>query len=353
MFDFDRSNFVAFLNDFPEQLSKSKNLVDEFSPAIKANEIGQVVFCGMGGSAIAGDLLAGMYSDTFKLPVSVVRDYSLPAYVDGSALVFACSYSGNTEETLSATHQALERGARVVGISSGGRLADLCREQNLPYLNVPTGFPPRQALGYLFFTLLFALEKIHLLDIDASAFEETAALLEQLREWFSPAGSVGHNLANHLAQGLYKGIPVIYTGAPYLHAVGVRWRNQLNENAKTMAFSNAFPEMNHNEIMGFEGIAETVKPLRVVLLRDREEHLRVQKRFQIVKKLLRDNQVPTSEVFSEGVSRLARVMSLVYIGDWVSYYLAMLYEKDPIDIKSIDYLKSQLADDRATELKQG
>ncbi|RMG65522.1 MAG: bifunctional phosphoglucose/phosphomannose isomerase [Calditrichaeota bacterium] len=343
MFDFDRSNFIAFLNDFPSQLQKSRTSVEAFAPSFRAEGIGQLVFCGMGGSAIAGDLLAGLYSDRLSLPVTVVRDYVLPAYVGAQSLVFACSYSGNTEETLAATIAALERGATVVGVSSGGKLADLCREKGLPHLSLPEGFPPRQALGYLFFTLLFALEKIGLVEVDDRSLEETTSLLEQLREWFSPAGSVGHNLANHLAQSLYKGIPLIYTGAPYLHAVGVRWRNQLNENAKSMAFSNVFPEMNHNEIMGFEGVPETISPLRVILLRDREEHPRVQKRFQIVKKLLREKNVPTSEVFSEGESRLARVMSLVYIGDWVSYYVAMLYEKDPIDIKSIDYLKAELA----------
>lgn len=342
MLDFDRSNFIVFLEEFPSQIQKAQELLRAVPTSVSGDSIRNVVLVGMGGSAIAGDLLASYASDQLSVPCLVHRNYDLPRFVDSTTLIIALSYSGNTEETLTAFRQALQKKAQVLGISSGGELEQLCLENNCLHVKVPGGHPPRQALGYLFFSLLFLFQKMGYLDVQSEHVEETIQLTRHLQERLSPNHSYGNNLANHIAQSLYHTIPVIYAAVPYFYPVAVRWRNQFNENSKMMAFSNVFPELNHNEIMGWEGPREVNKHFRVIILRDREESPENQKRVEITKEILKRKNVPLLEVFSEGQCRLSRLFSLIYTGDWVSYYLAMINEKDPIRIDSIDLLKEKL-----------
>ncbi len=344
MLDFDRSNFLRFLNEFPAQLTRARELVKAVQPRLEVSRIRNVVFAGMGGSAISGDLFMAYTLDELPYPAQVNREYTIPAYVDPGTLFFATSYSGNTEETLSATRLALERGAQVVCISSGGELEKFSQSNGMLHIKIPGGLPPRQALGYLFFPVLFLCERIGMIRSREADVQETAQLLNELQRRFNPNASQGRNLPNHIAQSLYQSIPVIYTAVPYLHPIPVRWRNQFNENSKIMAFSNVFPELNHNEIMGWEGPPKVNQCFRVILLRDAEESARNKQRVEITKAILRDKGIPILEVFAEGKSRLARMFSLIYIGDWASYYLAMINAKDPIKIDSITLLKKKLAE---------
>ena len=344
MLDYDRSNFLSFILNFPEQLKEAPHILQNTQFRVQVDKIRTIVYSGMGGSAIAGDLLFGYISDELPFPFYVNREYSIPAYVDEHTLFIASSYSGNTEETLTATQKAFEKGAQVIGVSSGGQLGEVLQEKASGWIRIPEGLPPRQALGYLFFPLWLQFQKWGFIPDKTGESEETYAILLELRKRFNPQASHGRNLPNHIAQTLYHTIPVIYTAVPFLYPVVTRWRNQMNENAKIMAFSNVFPELNHNEIMGWEGPPEVNRLFRVILLRDKGESPRNKQRVEITKSIFKSRRVQVLEIFAEGQSRLARLFSLIYIGDWVSYYLAMIHEKDPIEIGSINLLKKKLSE---------
>ncbi len=344
MLKFDRTNFLQLLKDFPAQIPEALSLTSDFSFNFDIADINNIVIAGMGGSAISGDLILGYIREELAVPAIVNRGYDIPHFVNDKTLFIALSYSGDTEETLASTRAAMAHSAKVVAITSGGELQDICIQNGYPYVQVPGGLPPRQALGYLFFPLLRMFEKSKMIASKEAEIAETVLLLKDLVERYNPKTNFGNNLANHISQSIYHAIPVIYTGAQYLYGVPVRWQNQFNENAKVLSYSNRFPELNHNEIMGFEGLPEVNKHFRIILLREENENLRIKERIRVTKKILRKHKILFGEVFAEGNTRLARMFSLIFTGDWASYYLAMLNEKDPMTIESIDFLKEKLSE---------
>jgi len=279
----------------------------------------------------------------FEIPFIVNRNYTLPNFISKKTLVFACSYSGNTEETLNATRMAIKKKATVIGLASGGKLESLLTENKMTFIKIPEGYPPRQALGYLFFPLLSLLQHIGLISPKNEEINETLTVLKDIRKRSDPTKIHDHNLSDLIAKKLYKKVPVIYTAAEFLYPVVTRWRNQFNENSKVLAFSNVLPELNHNEIMGWEAHPDVLKGFNILFLRDEEEFSRNRKRLEISKDIFNKNGIPIFEVFAEGKSLLSRIFSLIYIGDWISYYLALLYKKDPIKIDSIQLLKDTLS----------
>ncbi len=339
----DQSNFYQFICDFPNQIEEAPALIKNLDIKSLKKDFDHVILTGMGGSAIAGDLLNHYLQSEFPLPFIINRNYTLPNFVGPRSLVIACSYSGNTEETLNATQMAIQKKATITGLASGGKLEKIFKEKDIPFIKIPEGYPPRQALGYMFFPLLNLFQHLGLINPKNQDISETVKILKNLRERNNPKVSHSHNLCNHIAQKLYEKVPIIYTAAEFLYPVLVRWRNQFNENSKVLAFSNVFPELNHNEIMGWEAPAEVLKNFNVVFLRDEFELPRNQKRLEITKDMFQKNDVPVFEVFGEGTSMLSRIFSMIYIGDWVSYYLALLYEKDPFKIDSIQFLKESLS----------
>lgn len=339
----DSAEYLNYLRQLPDQISKADSLISAVDFKKLAGSYRSVVICGMGGSAIAGDLARDFLKDELKIPLTVNRNYTLPGFVTEDSLVIACSYSGNTEETLTACGDALARGARVLGISSGGKLTELGSEKNFPVIKIPEGLPPRQAIGYMFFPLLRSLEELGFIPSHSDQISETIAVLENMKNHYDPVESQGQNLPNHIAQKLVNRLPVIYSADPFLSSVTYRWRTQLNENAKVLAFNHTIPEMNHNEIMGWEAPGEILANLCVLFLRTSEEYDRNRRRLEITRDLLRKRKTPIFEVYGEGKSRLAQMFSQLYIGDWVSYYLAIQYDTNPMDIKSIDYLKEKLS----------
>lgn len=347
MLDYDRSNFIAYLTGFPEQITETLKFMEKFSVNLNISGIHNIVITGMGGSAISGDLFLAYIYDELKVPTYTNRDYTVPAFVDKHTLFIASSYSGDTEETLEALKEAAERSAVIICITSGGLMEQFCEQGGHPCIKIPGNLPPRQALGYLFFSLVSLFQKPGFIAPRDADIEETRKLLYELADRYNPETSFGNNLANHIAQSIYHAIPIVYTGVPFLYPVPVRWRNQFNENAKSMSFSNVLPELNHNEIMGWEGLPEVNKHFRVILLRDRDEAPRSRKRIAITKEILKNKKILFGEVFAEGHSRLARLFSLIFLGDWASYYWAMLNEKDPISIDSIDILKRKLSEAEA------
>ncbi len=335
LYKLDAHGMLRVIERFPEQCREA--LARGRSEALPRGLSGftRIVVVGMGGSGITGDLLALALPE---VEVITVRDYRVPGFIGKETLLIGVSYSGNTEETLTAFLDGLRRTDRALGISSGGRLAELCRERGIPWIGIPQGFQPRAALGHLLFTLLGALEG---LGCEAADVDEALAVLADMADELVPDRSP--NRAQELATALRGRIPVIYGVTGITGPIAFRWRTQINENAKQPAFSAELPELCHNEIVGYELAGELFPGLARVFLRTAHDHPRVALRAEILKDVLRRRGLGFVEVWGEGEGRLAQALSLLYLGDWLSVYLALLNGADPTPVVPIAELKERLA----------
>ena len=334
----DSKGMEKRIRNLPNQLITGKEAVEKTSIPYEPSLIKAVMISGLGGSAIAGDIMKGYLRDNFSLPIEVNRSYTLPSWVGEDTLVFAVSYSGNTEETLSSYEIAKERGAKIIAVTSNGKLKNFAENDGFPCIEIPEGYPPRAAFGFLFSSLLYTFKKLGWWNRE-NEIEETISLLKKMGEELSPSSP--ENLALNLAQSIQDSISLIYASQDYFYGVAMRWKTQLNENSKAPAFYAFFPELDHNEIMGWEGVKDKI--FTVILLKDEEESLRMQARINFTMEIIKEKTAKIIEVKSKGKSLLARIFSLIYIGDWVSFYLAILNEVDPTVIKSIDKLKKLMA----------
>ena len=342
----DPAGMHAVIAGLPKQCIQAMALTEQSAAVIPDKKYRAAVICGMGGSAIAGDLLASYLTDKAAFPVIVNRNYGLPGWVGRDDLVIASSYSGDTEETLAGFDESLARGAAICGITSGGELQRRCGERGLPCLEIPGGLPPRGALGYSLFGILGTLIKSRLVPDCRVEVMETVRLLETLAKEYDPGAPSSSNRAKSLAQQLHNGMPVIYASSDSMGGVARRWANQLNENAKVLSYWALFPELCHNEIVGWEKLPEIRKQTRVVFLEDQDDHPRNALRARIVKEILDPSAAGLFTVKSQGTSLLARMLSLVYLGDWVSLYLAHLNQVDPTPVQRIAELKVRLKEAR-------
>jgi glucose/mannose-6-phosphate isomerase len=336
---------MKLIEQFPAQCEEAAKIGAAFAPPPGyASAVKNIVFTGLGGSAIGADILRSYASGEIKLPVSVNRNYTLPDFVGRESLVIASSYSGNTEETISAYKDARKRGSSLIAVTSGGELAKMAAQDKIPSVMIPKGLPPRCALGYSFFPLLAIASKLGFIKDKSESAKEAIRVLADLRDK-ALGGAVPDekNLAVKIAKALYGKLPVIYGGCDHIDAVVTRWRGQLAENSKTLASSHVFPEMNHNEIVGWENPKALFKDLAVILLRDKDDHPRTALRMDITKRIIESEKVKVMEVHSAGEGLLARIFSLVYTGDYVSFYLAILNKKDPTPVERVTYLKNELA----------
>jgi glucose/mannose-6-phosphate isomerase len=304
--------------------------------------IRDVAICGMGGSAIAGDLIAGVYRDRLRRPVATVRDYILPGWVGPDTLVVLCSYSGNTEETLTCTMQALERKSLIVGITSNGKLGDLGQRQGMPVIGVPPGMQPRAALLDLFTPMLVMLSRLGVIPQIDGELEDGRAALDAAVAAYGPGVEEAENPAKQLANALSGSVPVVY-GAEATAALAYRWKCQFNENSKVPSFWHAVPEMNHNEIVGYEGLADFHTLSHVLMLRDARQHRQVERRFDLTKRLIEKRVRGVISISGDGDTALARLLDLVLLGDYASLYLACLRNVDPGPVDIIEQLKGDLA----------
>jgi glucose/mannose-6-phosphate isomerase len=303
-----------------------------------------VVVAGMGGSAIGGDLLHDWLSTRVSVPIEVCRDYYLPAYANDETFVFIVSYSGETEETLSALLDAVKRKCMVVAIASGGTLISFAKKLHLPYVTVRGGLQPRVAVPYLFFPLAVTLEKIGLVSNIGKELEETSKVLEALAERNASNVSLKENFAKKLAWELRSTIPVIYGFRQY-RAVAVRFKSELNENSKIPAKWESFPELNHNDIVGWEATENLTKKFTVVLIRDEDEPHEIRSRIEATKKLSLPKARKVLEIKAEGKSTLAKMFSVLFLGDMTSVYLSILLGVDPAPVKIITAMKKELQKD--------
>lgn len=340
----DRSGMLGLLLDFPDQCLGAEEIGRTAAIGFQRRDFRSIIFAGLGGSAIGGDLVRSLLSAEIGVPVSVVRDYELPACVDNSTLVFILSYSGSTEETVSAYASAKAQGATIIVISSGGAVRDLARQDGHTFIAIPAGMPPRCALGYLSLVPLCVLNRLGLCKDVSAGIKDAIRTLTGLRnDCIGPRVAGADNIAKSAANALYNKFTVIYSSAAHFDVAAARWRAQISENAKALASLHLFPEMNHNEIVGWERPQRLFKDFAVVMLKDRLMHPRVLKRMEIAQEIIRKEGVRILEVWSRGESLLARILSLTYIGDFVSFYLAILYGCDPTPVERIAYLKARLA----------
>jgi glucose/mannose-6-phosphate isomerase len=300
-----------------------------------------VVVCGMGGSAIGADVVGACLAE-LAVPYQVVRGYELPTWVSSSTLVIAVSYSGNTEETLSSVARALPRGCRPVCVASGGRLAALARERGLPLVSVPAGLQPRASLGYLATPIAAALEAAGV----ARGFDEQVAeaieVTRDLAAELAPDVDEGENRAKQIARRIAGRLPLIY-GAGVTVPAARRWKGQLNENAKTPAFFNELPELDHNELAGWETNTALGAGALLVLLDDPRGDERLRLRMALTGTIVAPHVAGVARVTARGVLPLARVLSSVSVGDFTSLYLALIYGVDPAPVAAIEDLKARLA----------
>ncbi len=296
-----------------------------------------IVVAGMGGSAMGGDLLKACLSDELKAPIWVNRDYSLPGWVGKANLLFVSSYSGNTEETLSAYEEGKRRGVVIVSVTSGGKLERLSKEDGYPLVKIPPGLPPRCALGYLSIPMLVMLSRAGVAGDKGQELREAIKILKDMQSELARL----HNSASELARKLLGRLPIVYC-SERLGVVARRWRTQLNENSKTFVHTNLLPELNHNEIVGWGQSKALLGDAELIFLRDRKEHPQISKRFEITGEILAPLASGVSEVWARGECLLSRLFSLVYFGDYLSYYLALLLGVDPTPIETIDYFKKRL-----------
>ncbi|MHB1131320.1 MAG: bifunctional phosphoglucose/phosphomannose isomerase [Chloroflexota bacterium] len=300
-----------------------------------------VVVLGMGGSAIGGDLVRTLLLGELGVPMEVVRDYNLPAFVGSRTLTIASSYSGNTEETLAGYRAARERGAKLVVLTTGGQIQQLAESDGVPVVRFSYQAQPRAALGHSLVPLLGILRAAGLIADRGGEVAEAAAVLENLRGRLDENSPAAQNPAKQLANELHEHLPFVYGGG-LTAVVAQRWKGQFNENSKAWAAFDVLPELNHNSVVGYEWPAHLTDVIRVVFLASDFVHPRVQARFKVTQEILRRQGIQYAVVQAEGKSALAQLLSSVYYGDYTSYYLATLYGADPSPVKVIDFLKSEL-----------
>jgi glucose/mannose-6-phosphate isomerase len=338
----DPRSMRTLLESFPEHVQaaaeKGRALSLQIPKGIKV-----ILVTGLGGSAIGGDLVRSISEAQLRMPIIVNRNYDLPGFVDASTLVFACSYSGNTEETLSAYRQSLQAKASVVCVTSGGKLEDLANADGYPVIGLPGGFPPRAALGHSLIMLLAAMQAMQIMPNLDESISETIDLLKGLRNRYGTEQEESGNPAKRLASSLHGKIVALYGSNGIMETAAYRWRSQIAENAKNLAFHHVLPEMNHNELVGWLYPEEVLRKVGVVFLRDKGDHPQTKRRFDLTRALIAEKAGALHEIWSEGESLLARALSVVYLGDFVSLYLAYLNHADPTPVKVIDYLKRNLS----------
>jgi glucose/mannose-6-phosphate isomerase len=329
-FDVLRNSYQQIQYSWNKELSLSQ---------INTNKITNIVVTGLGGSSMGGELLSNFLKDELKVPYFVNRNYELPLLVNENSLVIASSYSGNTEETINALKEASLRKAQVVCITTGGEVEKICKREKIPYFELQRGFQPRFALWGNFFALLKIIESLKFVASQGKIVLSIIELLKSKGEELSKEA----NKALEIAEKLNGYIPVIYSVSDFTSSVGTRFKCQVNENSKLHAFCNLFPEMNHNEIIGWETVSEAQIKCKAVFIYDDSYNSRIKKRFEIVSDLIKQSGTEVITLKSDQAEYKLRLMDLIFLGDFISYYLAVIRRYDPSTIKNINYLKEKLA----------
>jgi glucose/mannose-6-phosphate isomerase len=339
---YDKQDMYSVLYDFPVQVCNAVDIASKVVvKKIKTANVKNIIINGLGGSAIGGDLLRSYVANEISVPVYINRNYTLPAFAKKDTLAIISSYSGNTEETVTAFKEALARKCQIICITSGGTVEKLAKKNGCLIVKIPGGLQPRCALGYSFFTLLILFTKLKFIGDKSAEINDVIINLEQaLTEYTNVA--FAENEALRIAAMLKDKLPVIYSSADVLDVVNLRWRGQISENAKILAYGNLYPEMNHNELVGWKLNEDILKKIVVIYLEDVNDNKRIKMRMKITEKVYKKYAANILHLNSDCKSGLARIFDLIYLGDWVSYYLAILNEVNPTPVDAISYLKKEL-----------
>ena len=280
------------------------------------------------------------------LNISVHRGYGIPGWINPDTNVIFSSYSGETEETLAAFDLARKKTQRIVTVTTGGALAQKSINAGAPVVNIPTGYEPRCALAFSFFPMLGLLSRYGVIDakgvrMNTRGTNELLRQIDAVKDIY--ASKSAKNPAVIIAKQLQNQIPVIYSSHEHMDVVNLRWRGQIQENAKQVAFGNLLPEMNHNEINGWQHPAKLTKQFQAIMMSDKDDHERVKIRFEATQKIIRSSVGGIINVEGKGKSLLSRMFTAIYLGDWVSYHLALLNGVDPTPVPVIHKLKATLA----------
>jgi glucose/mannose-6-phosphate isomerase len=345
---YDKSNMLSAVLSFPEQIKSAKTIAYSASLNLKSKSFNKIVLLGMGGSAIAGDILRTTF---FYYPLEsgceiiINRNYNITTIIDDKTLVIASSYSGNTEETLSAINQAIAQTQNIICITCGGELEKIAQKHELEVIKLPSGFQPRAALGYSLFTLIHIINRLGILPQEISTnldeeineiltnLEESSQLIEELDE---------EDTAYELAESLKDMIAVIYSSDEILGGVNLRFKAQIQENADNLTFSNILPEMNHNEINAWQKPEDVLEKCLVLFLVDSTISEQMLKRVNATIEYL-STQTDIIIIEGKGDTVFQRNIDLIFFADKVSYYLALLNQSDPTTINAINYLKQRLS----------
>lgn len=306
-----------------------------------SSDINNVVVAGMGGSALAASILRSW--PQLNVPFQIVRDYDVPSYVGKDTLFIASSYSGNTEETLFALNQAIQKNAQIAVIAAGGQLAKIATEKDYALYQIPTGLQPRMAVLYNLAALVQLLEPTGLIGKDRTdELRSAGEWLGQQTALWKPDVATKDNQAKQIAQELMGKSVVVYSG-PLLSPAGYKWKININENAKQVAWCNQLPEFNHNEFLGWAE-QPVHKPYAVIDLRSNLENARIQKRFEVTERLLSGKRPAPIVVQAKGENLLQQILWTITLGDYVSVYLALLNNLDPTPVDLIEKFKSLITE---------
>jgi glucose/mannose-6-phosphate isomerase len=338
----DKDNMFKSIWNFPENIIDALKISEEIKIKNDYNNVNKVIIAGMGGSAIGGDVVNSLIKEDIKIPFIVNRGYDIPPWVDSSTLIICSSYSGNTEETLSVLEKAKSSNSIVIGITTGGELEKLCEKYGYDKIIIPSGLQPRAALAFSFIPLLLIMKKTGIIENDIEPWLHSASKLIKLKR-IEYSVNVDRNPVWALANKIYDKLPIIYADSDGLDTVAVRLKGQICENSKILAYHNIYPEMNHNEIVGWHNNAEYFSNYFVLWLMDKDMNERNKSRQSIISNILSDIRVKQEKIEVEGKSFKERFLLLIHYGDWLSYWCAILHNTDPSPVENIQVLKNKLS----------
>ncbi len=320
----DKENMRNIIIKSAEQLKEGLKLAKNIK--IEGN-FTNIIICGMGGSALSAYLVDTLLIKT-TLPIYIHQDYNLPLQTNQNSLIICISYSGNTEETISALGEALKKNIKTVAISTGGKITSICQQNNIPLVIIPTGIQPRCATGYIFSALAQILINLKIIEDIAPQIIETSTELKKTMIYLEKEGK-------ELAKKLFKKTPIIYASNKFKEIARIL-KIKFNENSKIPAFYNYFPELNHNEMVGY---TKAKKDFFVIIIQDSDDHPRILKRMQLTAKLISQKGIKTEIINIKAGSMLFKIFSTLLLGDWASYYLALEYKVDPTPVKIVEEFK--------------
>ena len=342
MHEIDKDNMYQSIWDFPENIIDAIELSENITLKNEYLDVSNIIVAGMGGSAIGGDVVYSLIKNEIKIPFIVNRGYDLPNWANHSTLIICSSYSGNTEETISILEEAKSLGAKVIGITTGGVLESLCKDYNFDFVNIPSGLQPRAAIAFSFIPLVYILKKSGLINVKVKNWLESSAnLIKSKRGEYSLEEE--NNPVYQLAKKLYNKLPIIYADAESLETVAVRLKGQICENSKILAYHSIYPEMNHNEIVGWQNNQELFSRYYVLWLMDKDMNGRNKSRQSIISEILSDLNINQQQIKVDGNDFKERFLLLIHYGDWLSYWCAILHNTDPSPVENIQILKDKLS----------